>query len=86
MTCNAPDVDLTPEGVALLRDLSRAMFMGSPGRPRKSRTRDELKRRGLIFSCPPNANAIARMVGGYGHRWLLTDAGKALLEYIGEEM
>lgn len=79
---NAPD-PVSDEALALLRGIT-AESWGRGIRPRRSPARDELKRRGLILSRPPNYLAGSRGVGGHGHFWLPTKAGRAFLEYYGE--
>ena len=80
---NAPKTDYPPEAIELLRKMDgRKVFITRGLRIRKSPIRDKLKRRGLIYSKPPNANIIMPAVAGHGSFWNLTDAGRELLDYL----
>lgn len=69
---------MNQDEAALLKEIERAEFLGSPDRPLKTPARDALKRAGLIHSVPPNTGA-SQSICGRAYRWKLTDAGRAAL-------
>lgn len=81
---NAPDAGITPEAVRVLRYVDDQGWRHGRG-PRlpDGPERRLLKRKGIIYSRPPNHIANMQVIAGHGHVWYVSERGRDLIEYLG---
>lgn len=79
---NAPDEGISAEAIRVLRYIEVNSWGRGPRLPNTPERR-LLKRKGIIYSMPPNHIAAARAIAGHGRVWYITERGRDLLEYLG---
>lgn len=84
MRSNAPDAGISLEAIKVLRYIADYSWRHGRG-PRIPDTpeRRQLKRKGIIYSEPPNHIASMRAIAGHGRVWYTSARGRDLLDYLG---